>query len=697
MLPKRASDIISFMRKVIAPFLLFLLVIVIFHSWFLPGLLTSFDFVYFSQDMMKTATFNIYAWNWHSGLDGFARFISPYSWITPLINFPQVIFGNLGFDWGIIERIVYLYPLLLLLTLSPILLVKYFFPKNKFYLFSVLVFSFNTYSLLLAGGEIFLALAYSLIPIVLVLFAHMITTGGSNGYFKYKFSLVTGLIFALQVMIDPRFAFVTLSCVIFYAIFYGIFQIKSFNKNDIKKYLRELTFIFLIPALITVLLHAFWIIPSIMYGKNPVVTLGSSYSTGGAVEYLSFAKLENTISLLHSNWPENIFGKVYFMRPEFLLIPILAFVSLFFISREKDKRIKITVLFFALLGIVGAFLAKGSNDPFGSIYLWAFSNVPGFIMFRDPAKWYPLVAISYAVLIPYSISKIYEWLKLNNKLQIKKKFINLQNLFLTLAIVYLVLIIKPAVQGQLGGMFKNTLVPQDYIKLEKFLIAQSKYSRTLWFPSKQKFGYYSNNHPEISAQVLFNDTNYQSLIKKLSEGETEKLLEDVSIKYVIVPNDFEKEIFINDRKYDESLYKRTLDDVSKISYLKKIGDFGRIGVFALPNSKDHFWTTSKTLSLKYQFISPVEYKVEVENAKKGDLIIFTENYDKHWVARNSEFKIQSLKFDGKLNSFILPKDGSYSLDIYFTLQDFVNTGMIMSIITLFSSLSILIVITLKKK
>jgi len=132
--------------------------------------------------MIKDATFNIYAWDWHSGLDGFARFVSPYSWIFPFINFPQVVFGKLGFDWAFIERVVYFYPLLLLLIFSPILLVKYFFPKNKFYLFSVLIFAFNTYSLLLAGGEIFLALAYSLMPIVLVLFANMIDIRNNDGF-----------------------------------------------------------------------------------------------------------------------------------------------------------------------------------------------------------------------------------------------------------------------------------------------------------------------------------------------------------------------------------------------------------------------------------------------------------------------------------------------------------------------------------
>ena len=124
--------------------------------------------------MMKDASVIPYAWGFHVGLDGFAKFLAPYSWVLPLINIPQVIFGRLGMDWSQIERITYLYPLLILLFFAPIVLFRTIFQKNKFYLISVIVFSFNTYALLLAGGEIFVALAYFLIPLILAIFIKII-------------------------------------------------------------------------------------------------------------------------------------------------------------------------------------------------------------------------------------------------------------------------------------------------------------------------------------------------------------------------------------------------------------------------------------------------------------------------------------------------------------------------------------------
>ncbi len=682
----------SFMRRFIKPFLLFLLIIIVFCAWFVPGLLSTFDFPYFSSLMMKDASIMVYAWGYHVGLDGFAQFLSPYSWVFPFIYAPQVIFGNLlHMDWSFITKIVYLYPYLILAIISPALLFKYLFPKNKYYLLSILIFLFNTYALMLAGGEVFLALAYALAPMILMIFMKIID-GIKYRALSIKYSIAAGLLLSIQIMLDPRITYIALFAVVIYLLFHYGLRINELGKYSIVGYMRKILYILVIPGGITILLQAFWILPTILHGGNPVEALGLSHSTTEAVNYFSFAKFENTISLLHPNWPENIFGKAGFMKTEFLLLPILAFASLFFIRKQiAENRKQVTyVLFFAFLGLLGAFLAKGASDPFGGIYLWMFQHVPGFIMFRDPTKWYLLVAVSYSVLIPFSVWKIYEWLKSKSKSSIFPTLLklcgasNFQNVFLFSVICYLLFLIRPAIFGQLGGMLKTTIVPQDYIKLETFLYDQPDYFRTLWYRSKQRFGYYSNNHPEMSAQTLFNIYDNINLFRKLSEGKTEKFLEEASIKYLIIPYDSEKEIFITDRKYDNKLYLETINQLKAIKWLQKIDDFGKIVIFENSNYKDHFWTTSKTLSLTYKYISPVEYKIDVKNAKDGDLIIFSESYDKNWVAmdRSIKYKIESIKYDKLFNSFVLKKNGNYTLDIYYESQKWVNFGLWISGTTL---------------
>jgi hypothetical protein len=248
--------------------------------------------------------------------------------------------------------------------------------------------------------------------------------------------------------------------------------------------------------------------------------------------------------------------------------------------------------------------------------------------------------------------------------------------------------------GQLGGTFKTTTVPSEYVKLEQFLSSDNSFSRTLWVPVTQRFSFYSPNHPEISAQDLFSIYD-NKLIQKLSLSE--KLLQDASVRYVIVPYDSQGEIFLSDRKYDSKVYLQTVAQVKKIPWLIPISGFGKIAVFAVPNSKDHFYTTDQNAEINYQYISPVEYSLNVTNAKKGDRVIFAESFDDKWIAENSKFKIQSSKFDGRFNSFILPKYGDYNLKIYYTPQDYVNLGVVISLISLVGSLGALIVLKIKKQ
>jgi hypothetical protein len=266
-------------------------------------------------------------------------------------------------------------------------------------------------------------MAYSIAPLVLGLFINIINqfTGSRAKELKnslIKNRLIVGLILSIQVMWDLRIAYITLIGIFLY---YIINQFTGSRAKELKNWrvVRNVFFVFGIPFLVVLGLHFYWILPLLMTWRNggtPIQNLGSAYTTTGAVEYLSWAKFEQTISLLHPLWPESVYGKVGFMKPEFLIIPIIGFSSLLFARMKTNgKRIlaneRINILFFALLALVGAFLAKGSNPPLGGVYLWLFGHFPGMIMFRDASKFYTLIALSYSVLIPYTLKQTYCYLK----------------------------------------------------------------------------------------------------------------------------------------------------------------------------------------------------------------------------------------------------------------------------------------------
>lgn len=254
-----------------------------------------------------------------------------------------------------------------------------------------------------------------------------------------------------------------------------------------------------------------------------------------------------------------------------------------------------------------------------------------------------------------------------------KKYV--PNLFLIFLLGYLLLLIKPSWTGELRGTFKTTEIPAEYTAFSNFMSSQKSFSRVFWVPQNQRFTYYSSSHPAVSAGNYFNISDYSQVLKKLRTSEMKKILQESSVKHVIIPYDSEGEIFLKDRKYNERLYLQIVKDISSIEWLKKIDGFGKIAVFEVSSPKDHFWSPSDSIKISYKYINPTKYEVIVKNAKKNDIVVFSESYDRYWIAQNSEFKIQSSEFHDRFNSFVLPKEGNYDLRIYYTPQDWVNIGV----------------------
>jgi len=631
-------------------------------------------------------------------------------WITSYLNF-TAMFSSLGLSWELISLIFWILPAIIISFLSSFLLFNYLFTKNiKYSLFSGIIYTLNTYFLIiLTGGQLGVSLAYSLVPLVLLRFIK-IRENPSLGN-----ALIGGLVLGLQLIFDPRIVYITLVAVLFYLLF-NFFKAKIIKD---KVYL-------IVPLFISILLNAFWILPLFITKNSPIP---EGFNSVKGFEFFSFADFSHALSLLHPNWPENIFGKTYFMRPEFLILPILAYSSLLFISNIKNQISKIhirnqkvnnnltieqfnnrTILFFAFLGILGAFLAKGANPPFGEINIWLFKNFPGMQMFRDPTKFYVLTALSYSVLIPFSVLSISNWLISNTKnkilnINIKDKifYISFARLaarqaFLLSTILYLLFLIHPIL---LRPILKLREVPKEYIQLKDFLYNQPEFFRTLWIPQWQRFGYFSNQHPAIGREEIFKG-NAKKQIAQLKKPNTERILRDLSVKYIIVPYDSEGEIFLDDRKYNEKKRREVEVELDKVSWFKKINrfndlnHFSKITVYEIENPQDRFWSPSKTLGIEHKFVNPTKYLVQVKNAKRGDLLVFSEGFDRHWIARNSEFKVKGSRFGGGLNSFVLSKDGNYDLEIYYEPQKWVNIGLIISGLTL-GSIALFFVRKYKKR
>ncbi len=667
------------MRKQNIFYILFFLgfIFLVFRNWFFVPQIIGGDWPFVFQERIIETSLIPPSWNptANNGLGG----TSPTYFLQSFAHFTFFISMAFKVSWVAVYKIFWFGLFLLLSFISTFYLFRTIVSDSKFWqrIIGALLYTTNTYILMLVGGgQMGVALAYSLAPLVLAFFIKII-----NLIFSYnakrtmliQSSLLSGVVISAQILFDPRIAYLTVLAIGLYLVLQLI--------NMKAKVLQLFTYVFLIPGIITVGLHAAWIIPLMITRINPINILGDAYAGAGIVKFLSFASFSQSFSLLHPNWPENIFGKTYFMKAEFILLPIIAYSSLLFfrliVRKDAEQNAeRRRILFFALLGIVGAFLAKGANPPFGGIYLWLFENIPGFVMFRDPTKFYLLVALSYSILIPFSIYSVCGWV--NSKLQLKSQSY-LPIILLTFFIVYWVILIHPAIFGQLGGTFKKYEVPKEYIELKDFLYKQPEFFRTLWVPRRQRFSFVSDIHPAIEAEPLFGTRNAEELSKKISSEQGQFLLSEFSVKYILIPYDSLGEQFLDDRKYSEKHRIEYEEKLDTIPWLKKIRS-GKIAIYKTSLKKDHFFL-DKMGEVSAIMINPMHYVLTVSIDQPQNLI-FSENFSPHWILTKSQKIISSRKTKNGLNSFWLERKGRYTVDISFNLEKYYEYGRIISFLTI---------------
>lgn len=621
-----------------------------FRAWFLPPLIFGGDFTFspFPEAFQNLPAFP-FVWNSHKGINLGGAYLSTL-WIDTYAQVLPTFLVKLGIPALLVQKLVFFFPFLAMAFLSSLFLFKTLFPeKDKVRFLVPLIFGLNTYILMVVGGgQMGISLAYALAPLVLAAFIR------SSQTLQAKSQIITGLLLALQVFFDLRLALLTVGIAFLYCLFH-------FGLN-LKKYLK----VFVLPFFIVLGVHFYWLFPMVLVRR---AALPMGHGEAGWVDFLSFANFSDSFSLLHPNWPENIFGKVYFMRPEFLLIPLFAFASLLFMSK-LGRQTKKNLLFLALLGLIGAFLAKGSRPPWGSFYLWLFGNLPGMDAFRDPTKFYLLVALSYSLLIPFSLGQLAD--------KIRKKP-TAKYLIFAPFLVYWLLALRPAFLGQLGGLFQIKDVPQEYQELKDFIVGQPGFFRTLWLPKRHFFAFYDNHHPAIESPELFSAEE----------------LAVMGVKYVIIPYDTEGDIFVEDRKYDPRKRVALEEELDKALWFKKIDLVDKIAVYETPGYKDHFFIMGEGVpNLSWTMVNPTKYLIRVQDAKPPFRLIFSETYDELWRARVGEQMIPSEKYvyrqrDSQemynyysLNSFLINQTGDFEMVVEYVAQRYLDYGLIVSIGTL---------------
>lgn len=626
----------------------------LYRNWFSKGVITAPDLGFYFPGRLNDFSWLPFAWSsvFGSGL-GAPTFNIFY--LDMYINFGiRLLVFTLGIPWSVVFRMLFFFPFLFVGGISSHLLVNATVKSSKFAGIGMLIYLSNTYILMIAsGGQMGLVLAYAVAPCIFL------------GIFRRDKLLLT-LASIFMVLFDLRFSYLIGASILMLVI----------STIPIKKWVEFIQFI-IPPVMGVILFHSVWIIPSVIARS---FSLPDGYNNPGWLTFLSWAELSKTLSLLHPNWPENIFGKTYFMRPEFVVLPILAF-SVLAIGKIKSDYASRRLLFYVLLGLLGAFFAKGVNPPFGGLYEWMFSHVPYFDGFRDPTKFYLLIAISYAVLIPCALEALAEVIDTLIP-KIKRGFS--AGFIIVVFLGYWAYLLIPAFDGTVKGTLVNSTIPAEHYTLESALTAETDFSRVMAVPWRNNFVFQSENHPIVDARYVFETDDVDGIITKLSASDAEMKLLRLAVKHVVVPNDFHHEIFLSDRQYDPAIRKQVVSLLDTLPFLRKREGYGGLDVYDLVSSSSHVFRVNEKDEIESYLSSrvhPGKYVVQLTSEVRPQEIIFSERYNPHWVLWDGNEIIKSVKTADGLNSFKVYSDEK-NLEILNDVQPLVDRSRYITIITI---------------
>lgn len=643
------------------------LLYIVYRVVFSSDLLISTDLPYLPHLNMSLQSLVPKAWDAQRNA-GMGGIYTPFLWYFFVVNLPSILLANIfHFPWEITQRLVLFFPFFICGSISTY---AYIFSKTRTVrsgLLGILIFFLNSYVLMLfSGGQMQILIAASLIPSLLLLLELYIK---QKRFSQRLYLLLFVGVYSLVGMYDIRIAYLAAL----------IISIRSamFLVIDRRLFIR-----LLILGISTVscflLFHFFWLLPTVLHKSNPIDDLGSAFNSVASVKFFSFAGYEYPFALLHPLWPKNIFGQVAFFQPTFLLIPLLAFVPMLF---SKDQQTKQDIIFSVLLITVGAFFAKGATEPFGNVYVWFFTHVPGFELFRDSTKFYVLVVMGYVLLIPIG----YEILI--------TKFRIFQKRYDLLFVGVLLIFISPVVPGiwtGLPGVFVQRSYPEEYSAVTRLLDQDAAFSRVLWYPQITPFAYISSNHPGISASEYTKESQYEKLASYIHDSSTEKILFEDSVKYIILPSDVGRSMYITDRKYDRGVYIRIKKTLDALPYAKQIFEKNDLIVYRISNYRPHISLTSYQ-NVSFRQDAFWQYTVQLTNHDIRDEIIFSEAYDPGWVAINQETKrsISARKTNAGTMAFPVSGQNGDEYRLFYTPEVAVLWGSVVSLLSFFVYLGII--------
>ncbi len=533
-------------------------VILIFRSIFSIGPVVWGDAPYFYQERFKDFTLEPLVWESRGRLG----VVNDLYFIYPLMFIYNLLGALFNLSNDLIIRLVFYFPAIFFSCLSPLLFTKYFGFSPLTRIFSVLLYSLNTYIILLIdGGQVGVALAYGIFPFALVNLHKLFKKQSFSQFFVSLVSLM------LLVIADVRFAIIA-------ALSFFIWIILEDRASFLRNGLKSLKVFGLLFLAIT-LLCSYWLIPAFFI----IPTTGA-----GARSSLELISVLNPLFLFSPHWPLNMFGKVSPPEWYFIGIPLLIFSNLFF---RRDRQILVLILNFLLF----VFLAKGNTGFFGSLYGGLIDHIPFGGAFRDPTKFFAPLMLYGGILIGMAVENLTQI--------IKKQLFGKAVVYLSLG--YLIFLLYPALFGNMYGVLAGRQIPQDLQTIAEKISDETSFLRTAWFPERYPLAFSTEKKPALDAKTLVDLRPFASL----NTGDSDKFnflhnnqflqwLDIFGIKYLIFSGDTRQ---VLPDKENEQDWDKLLKLVDSVEGLDKVDWRTNMAIYQTQRNKPRFFTVDKVFAV----------------------------------------------------------------------------------------------------
>lgn len=601
-------------------FLLILVSTFVYRGWFMPGILHHGDWLYYTKE--KLLNYIEWPYLWESSLKGGYYSIIEIP-LYPILKI-EALLAEMGVDFSISGRLFFFWPFVIL---KPILMYffAYFLFKNRIVsFFSTLLFCFNPYILIISTGHLTVGMAYTLSPLFLLSFLKLF----ESTQLKLKYILFSALCSFLIFLYDLRILFINFLILILFLLFN--FRNKNFFLKNLLKILISIFLFFL--------LSSYFFIPSIVISPPK---LPESYTKTVMTEL----KIYNAFFGILPQWIKSELYSYLNNSPTsilFFLFP-LAFLVLLFCKEKK-------ILLFAIISLIGIFLVKGTQIPFGEIYYFLFRNVPGFFMFREPSKFFLMVFIGMSILW----GKFIEFLsrKYNKKI------------LLTCFFLIFMLPVYPFVFNiPERSLLKPVQISQDFLKLKHYLLENSKGYHTFFLPSYPFLRFDTQDAPHISKHAFFDKLRYYFYIDKPSTSLIfkEKYIAPIfglfNIKYVVFLRDPEILFFSGGLPLNE--YESLLN----FQGLNETIRFGNFSVYQINNASNDLFLAKNPIYVVGDLESLIKLSSKLNISLRNKLFFFN-TINSFFEFNNSKYVV----FDGKdINELLFSIYPEFSLKSNFSI------------------------------